>query len=98
MTDKSNKYIKKLSKKNLQKKFNKKVFEEYVKIGDRDAAVAFSEDVKKGKAPPSIIGEASTIAKEWGTKEGADRQAKKAVKNVKLKNKKFYGYSWGKHK
>ena len=98
MTDKSNKYIKKLSKKDLQKKFNKKVFKEYIKIGDRDAAVAFSEDVKKGKAPPSIIGEASTIAKEWGTRKGTDRQAKKAVKNVKLKNKKFYGYSWGKHK
>ena len=28
----------------------------------------------------------------------SDKKAKKAVKNVKLKNKKFYGYSWGKHK
>ena len=98
MTDKPKKYIKKLSKKDLQKKFNEKVFKEYIKIGDRDAAIAFSEDVRKGKAPPSIIGEASTIASEWGTRKASDKKAKKAVKNVKLKNKKFYGYSWGKHK
>ena len=95
MTDKPTKYIKKVSK---QEKFNRKVFKEYLKIGDRNWDVAFSEDVKKGKAPPSIIGEASTIASEWGTGEGSDKKAKKAVKNVKLKNKKFYGYSWGKHK
>ena len=81
-----------------QEDFNKKVFKEYQKIGKRNAAVAFSEDVKKGKAPPSIIGEASTIASEWGTEKASDKKAKKAVKNVKLKNKKFYGYSWGKHK
>ena len=81
-----------------QEDFNKKVFKEYQKIGKRNAAVAFSEDVKKGKAPPSILGEASTIASEWGTRKGSNKKAKKAVKNVKLKNKKFYGYSWGKHK
>ena len=98
MTDKANKYIKKSSKKDLQEKFNKKVFKEYQKIGKRNWDVAFSEDVKKGKAPPSIIGEASTIVSEWGTRKGSNKKAKKAVKNVKLKNKKFYGYSWGKHK
>ena len=81
-----------------QEEFNKKVFKEYKKIGKRNAAVAFSEDVRKGKAPPSIIGEAYTIASEWGTRKASDKKAKKAVKNVKLKNKKFYGYSWGKHK
>ena len=69
-----------------QEDFNKKVFKEYQKIGKRNAAVAFSEDVKKGKAPPSIIGEASTIVSEWGTRKGSNKKAKKAVKNVKLKN------------
>ena len=97
MTTKSKPYIKKLSKKDLQKKFNKKVFKEYLKIGKRNWDVAFSEDVKKGKAPPSIIGEASTIASEWGSRKASDKKAEQAVKNVKRKNKKFYGYSWGKH-
>ena len=80
-----------------QEEFNEKVFKEYIKIGDRDAAVAFSEDVKKGKAPPSILGEASTVASEWGTRKATNKKAEQAVKNVKRKNKKFYGYSWGKH-
>ena len=81
-----------------QEEFNKKVFKEYKKIVQRDFDIASSKDVAKGKAPPSIIGEASTIASEWGTRKSSDKKAKKAVKNVKLKNKKFYGYSWGKHK
>ena len=80
-----------------QEEFNKKVFKEYRKIGKRNWDILTSEDVKKGKAPPSIIGEASTLASEWGTRKASDKKAKKAVKNVKLKNKKFYGYSWGKH-
>ena len=81
-----------------QEEFNKKVFKEYKKIGKRNFDILSSKDVAKGKAPPSIIGESSTIASEWGTRKASDKQAKKAVKNVKLKNKKFYGYSWGKHK
>ena len=85
-------YIKKLSKKDKEKKFNEAVFKEYVKIGKRDSTLAFSEDVQTGKAAPSVIAEAQTIAENWGTKKGSDIKIEKAKKNVlsRLKNKKDY--------
>ena len=84
------KYIKKLSKKDKKKKFNEAVFKEYVKIGKRDSTLAFSEDVQKGKAAPSVITEAQTIAKNWGTRKGSNIKIEKAKKNVlsRLKKKK----------
>ena len=84
------KYIKKLYKKDKKKKFNEAVFKEYVKIGKRDSTLAFSEDVQKGKAAPSVIAEAQTIAKNWGTRKGSNIKIEKAKKNVlsRLKKKK----------
>ena len=84
------KYIKKLSKEAKKKKFNEDVFKEYVRIGKRDSTLAFSEDVQKGKAAPSVIAEAQTIAKNWGTRKGSNIKIEKAKKNVlsRLKKKK----------
>ena len=75
-------YIKKLSKKDKKKKFNKAVFKEYVRIGKRDSTLEFSEDVQTGKAAPSVIAEAQTIAENWGTKKGSDIKIEKAKKKV----------------